>query len=207
MKHVLMGLILVVAGYFMFLKFKPKSASPASQAAQEAALPPPPIVVEPVPIISPEEQAKIIRAANDQDPNVRWESMLLLDKMKSPEAMPLFIEKVEKDPEAGVRIKILNMLGTRRGPDVVAACVNALKDMEPEVRIAALDALEQIGDYSTSSAISDMLKDGENTVRARALKALNTLQDRKAAEIAAEQKRQEEIRRRAMEEAAAKKGK
>ena len=194
MKYILGFVVLAVAGYFALQQAKPKPLPPPP--------PPPPVInAQPQPIIDPAEQAKIIKATNDMDAGVRWESLVLLDKMKSPQAMQLFTDKLLKDPEPDVRIKICKLLGERKGPDVSRALVAALKDSEPNVRVAALLALDSVGDYSTASAITDVLKDQEESVRVQALKTLNSLQDKKAAEIAAEQKRQEELRQQALEAA------
>ncbi len=190
MKFVIMLVAFLVAGYFAFQQFKPKPPPPPPP-------PPPAITLQPTPVISPEEQARVIRAANDQDPEVRWEALVFLDKMKSPQALPLMFDKLQRDPEAQVRIKILRLLATRKGPDITAAVVGALADTEPTVRIAALQALDQIGDYTAAAAITNLLKDQEDSVREQALRTLNDLQDKKAAEIAAEQKRAEQLRQQA----------
>ncbi len=194
MKYLLGFIVLVVAGYFALQQAKPKPLPPPP--------PPPPVInAQPQPIIDEAQQAKIIRATNDMDATVRWESLVLLDKMHSPQAMPLLFEKLRKDPEPDLRIKVAKLLAERRGPDVSQNLVWALRDAEPTVRVAALQALDAVGDYSTAPAITDVLKDQDETVRVQALKTLNSLQDKKAAEIAAEQKRQEELRRQALEAA------
>ena len=195
MKFAVMGIVLCVAGFFAFQQFKPKPLPPPPPP------PPPAITLEPQPIINVEEQAKIIKSASDQDPGVRWESLVLLGKMKSPQALPLMFEKLEKDPEAEVRIKIVAALGQRRGPEITQHLLIALRDQEPTVKVAALQALDTVGDYAAASAITDTLKDQDETVRMAALKTLNDLQDKKAAELAAEQKRQEDLRRQAEEAA------
>lgn len=192
-----MGLVLVVAGFFAIKQFKPAPPPPPPPP------PPPAILLEPLPIINEAEQAKIVKSSSDQDPDVRWESLVLLDKMKSPQALPLLFEKLHKDPEADVKIKIITLLSERSSHDISQNLVWALKDLEPTVRVAALQALDKIGDFATASAITDTLKDQEETVRVQALKTLNSLQDKKAAEIAAAQQKQEEERR-AAEEAARK---
>lgn len=200
MKFALMAVAFIVAGYFAFQQFKPKPPPPPPP-------PPPAIALQPTPVINPEEQAKVIKSANDQDPEVRWQALLFLDKMKSPEALPLLFEKLHRDPESTVRIKIIALLAARKGapeaPQISQNLIEALKDFEPTVRVAALKGLDQIGDYAAASAITELLKDQEDTVREQAIKVLNSLQDKKTAEIVAEQKRQEELRRQA--EAAAKK--
>ena len=191
MKFVIMFAAFVVAGYFAFQQFKPKPPPPPPPP------PPPAILMEPAPVISPEEQAKVIRAANDQDPAVRWQALVFLDKMKSPQAMPLMLDKLHKDEDLGVRLNIIHLLATRRGPEVTQGLLDALHDIEPQARVEALKALDTLGDFTTASAITDLLKDQEESVRVQALQTLNDLQDKKQAEIEAERQRQEQLREQA----------
>lgn len=198
MKFIAFVLIMGIAGYFAFQQFKPKPPPPPPPP------PPPAILLEPAPVISPEEQAKVIRSANDQDPNVRWEALIFLQKMGSPEALPLMIEKLHKDPEPDIRKRAIRTVAERKGPEkaeIAKHLVQALRDPEADVRVEVLAALDRLGDYSVASAITDCLKDQEDAVRVQALRTLNSLQDKKAAEIAAEMRRQEELRRQAEEAA------
>lgn len=199
MKFILGIVVFAVAGYFAFQQLKPKPPPPPPPP------PPPAILLQPAPVISPEEQEKVIHSANDQDPDVRWQALVFLDKMQSPQAMPMLLEKLQKDPESSVRIKIIQLLSMRSGSDVTQGLVGALQDQEPTVRVAALRALDKIGDYSTASAITDCLKDQEDSVRVQALQTLNDLQDKKQKEIEAERKRQEQLREQAAQAAAANK--
>jgi hypothetical protein len=193
MKYFLLIVILAIAGFFTFRQMQPKPVPPPP--------PIPEILQQPAPIISPEEEAKILRSANDQDPSVRWQAMLFLDKMQSPKAPMIFLEKLQKDPDAELRIKILDRLSLRHDVQVTRGVITALKDYEPQVRIAALHALDKIADYSVASAITDILKDQDPSVREEALRTLNSLQDKKAAEIAAAQRHQEELRLQAEQQA------
>jgi len=198
MKYVLIVCAVAVAGFMAYKEFKPVPPPPPPP-------PPPAILSEPAPVINEEEQAKILKSTEDQDPSVRWEAVLLLDKMKSPQAMPVIFYMLRKDLEAPIRIKAVDLLGTRRGPDVLNALVGALKDQEPDVRLASLRALEKIGDYSVAGIIATgPIKDQEETVRLQALKTLNTLQDKKQAEIEAARVRYEQEKAAAAAEAAAK---
>lgn len=200
MKPVAAFIIFIVAGYFAFLQLRPKRIPPPPTP------PPPAILLEPLPVINEEEQAKVINSTNDQDSNVRWEALVFLEKMKSPEAYPLLFEKLRIDSDMEVKIKIIGLLGQRTHPDISKNLVEALKDHNPEVRVKVLQALEKIGDYSTASAITEVIKDQEESVRVQALKTLNALQDKKEAEVRAEKQRQEELRRQAEQEAARKRG-
>jgi HEAT repeat protein len=222
MKYLFMTVVLCVAGYFAWQQFKPKPVPPPPP-------PPPPILTEPAPLITPEEQAKVIKSTNDQDPEVRWQAIVFLDKMKVPSAFDVMFDRMQKDQDVDVRIKIINMLGQRgaqrlimqassndplnpvvsadpmsreqRLTEISQHLVAATKDSMPEIRIAALAALDVLGDYSVGSSVTDSLKDPDERVRLQALKTLNSLQDKKAAMIEAERRRQEELRRKAEEAA------
>jgi HEAT repeat protein len=198
MKYILLVCAIAVAGYMAYQEFKPVPPPPPPP-------PPPAILSEPAPVINEAEQAKILKSAEDQDPNVRWEAVLLLDKMKSPQAMPIMFHMLQKDLDTTVRIKVVELLGGRKGPDVLNALVGSLKDQEPDVRLASLRAIEKIGDYSVAGIIATgPIKDQEESVRLQALKTLNTLQDKKAAEIEAARVRYE-LEKAAAAEAAKKK--
>lgn len=187
MRFVMMAVVMAVAGFFAFRRMKPTPAPP----------PPPAILLEPTPVISPEEQNKIIRSADDNDPQVRWEAIVFLDKMKAPRASHIMLQKLHKDLDPELRIKIINLLSDRRNPEITQNLVWVMTDQNPDIRIAALLALEKIGDYATASPITELLKDMDERVKLQALKTLNSLQDKKTAEIAAERTRQEELRRQA----------
>jgi len=106
--------------------------------------------------------------------------------------MPLMQDMLDHDMEPTIKIKIINLLSDRRGPEVMNALVGAMKDQEADVRLAALQALEKIGDFSVASAIADgPIRDQEESVRLQAMKTLNSLQDKKQKEIDDAQKRWE----------------
>jgi HEAT repeat protein len=186
MNHIMLVLAIGLAGFLAYKEFKPVAPPPPPP-------PPPAILSEPAPLINEAEQAKILKSAEDQDPSVRWEAVLLLDKIKSPQAMPLMFHMLQKDLDAPLRIKIVELMGTRSGPDVLNALVGAFKDPETDVRLASLKALEQIGDYTIAGTIAGgPLKDPEKSVRLQALMTLNSLQDKKAVEIEAARARYEQ---------------
>ncbi len=154
--------------------------------------PPPAILSEPAPVISEEEMAKVLKSAADTDANVRWEAVVFLDKVTSPRAMPIMEEMLQKDVEPTLRIKIIDLLGTRRGDEILRALLGSLKDQEADVRLAALRALEIIGDYSVAGVIAGgPLHDQEESVRLQAMKLLNSLQDKRQQEIEAARQRYE----------------
>lgn len=146
--------------------------------------PPPAILNEPAPVINEAELQKVLRSTQDPEATVRWEAVLFLDKVKSPQAMPIMRQMLQRDMDASVRIKVIELLSKRHTPDVLEALIAAMKDQEPEVRMAALRALDTIGDYSVAGAIaSGPIRDQDEQVRLQAMKTLNSLQDRKQKEI------------------------
>lgn len=146
--------------------------------------PPPAILNEPAPVINEAELQKVLKSAQDPDANVRWEAVVFLDKVKSPRAMPLMQDMLQHDQDPALRIKIIDLLGDRRGPDVMTALLASTRDQEAEVRLAALRALEKIGDFSIAPQIADgPIRDQDEAVRLQAMKTLNSLQDRKQKEI------------------------
>ena len=154
--------------------------------------PPPAILNEPAPVISPAALQKVLNSAQDPDANVRWQAVLFLDKVQAPQAMPLMRQMLQRDMDPQLRINIINLLSSRKGPDVVSTVLLATKDMEPDVRLAALQALEKIGDFSVASAIADgPIRDQDDRVRLQAMTTLNALQDMKQKEIEAARQRYE----------------
>ncbi len=171
--------LLLIGVFLAYQQFKPA-------APPQMPPPMPAILSDPVPMINSAELANITKSTEDQDPNVRWEAALLLDKMKSPQAPSILFRMLHNDVELTVRLKAIELLSSRSGPDVLNALVRGLRDREPDVRRACLGALEKIGDYSVAGAIaSGPIKDPEESVRLQALKTLNALQDKKHAEIEA----------------------
>jgi HEAT repeat protein len=156
-------------------------------------------------VLSEVELQKVLKSAQDSEPKVRWEAVVFLDKVKAPQAMPLMFEMLQHDQEPDVRTKIINLLGTRSGPDVLKALLGATKDQEPEVRVAALRSLDKIGDDSVAPAIADgPLRDQDEKVREQAMKTLNSLQDKRLKRIADEQKAYELEKQKAAAAAAGK---
>jgi HEAT repeat protein len=202
MKAIMVLALAAVLGFLVWQKFL-KAAPPPPPPPP----PPPAILSEPAPVLSDAELQKVIKSASDSEPSVRWESVVYLDKVKAPQAMPLMFEMLQHDQEPDVRTKIINLLGGRSGPDVLRALLGATKDQEADVRLAALKALDRIGDDSVASAIADgPLRDQDEKVREQAMKTLNSLQDRRNKKIADEQRAYEQEKQRAAAAASAANG-
>ena len=232
MKYVVMVVVLGAAGYFVWQQQQQQQskAKAAASATAKAVVAPLPIVVEPGPLVNAEDQARIIKSATDQNPDVRWQAILLLDKMKVSQAYDVMFDRLQHDQDTDLRIKIIGLLSQRgaarttlqpnpndplnpttvteatprdrRAADITKNLAGMVRDFLPEIRIAALQSLDTLGDYAVAPSIMDALRDPDERVRLQALKTLNSLQEKKAAAIEAERKRQEELRR----QAAAQKG-
>ncbi|MBI3288112.1 MAG: HEAT repeat domain-containing protein [Elusimicrobia bacterium] len=198
MNYVMLLLAAIVASYMAWQRFKPLPPPPPPP-------PPPAILSEPAPVINEAEQAKILKSTEDQDPSVRWEAVLLLDKFRSPHAMPTMFHMVQKDLDPQLRVKVVELLGHRNSPEVMQALIGALKDQEVDVRLAAIRSIERIGDYTAASVLTTgPIKDQEESVRLQALKTINVLQDKRQAEIEAARQQYEEEKKRVAAEAAKK---
>ena len=146
--------------------------------------PPPAILSEPMPVINDADLQKVLKSAQDPEPTVRWEAVVFLDKVHSPRAMPMMQEMLQRDMDPSLRIKILELLGDRRGPDVMTALLGSMKDQDSTVRVAALMSLEKIGDYTIAPQIANgPIRDQDEKVRLQAMKTLNSLQDKRQKEI------------------------
>lgn len=183
----------VVFGFLMWQRFlKPAPPPPPPPP------PPPAILMEPAPVISEAELQKVLKSAEDPEPNVRWEAVVFLDKVKSPHAMVLMREMLRKDQDIQLRVRIIDLLSKRPGAETLRALVGSLKDPEAEVRLAALRALEHVGDFQAASAIAEgSLRDMDEQVRLQAMRTLNSLQDKKQREIEAARARYEQEKQQA----------
>ncbi len=194
-KVIAIAIAFIVAAFFAYKKllYKPPPAPPVVIEA-------PP---EPPPLISPQEEARVAKSAEDMDPLVRMEAIILLDKLKARSAYPIMFERLHKDDDTALRIKIITLLETRKTPEIAPNLVAVTRDLgsDPSVRVAALTALAKVGDLTTASAVADALKDHDESVRKQALKTLNALQDLREAQAQAARQMAEELRRQAEEAA------
>ena len=69
------------------------------------------------------------------------------------------------------RVGVINALGKRRGPDVVAAPHKQAAEPNPEVRLAAVEALANLPEASNDDAITAAVQTGSPRGKARANKA------------------------------------
>ena len=190
MKYFFMFVIFIVAGYFAYQEIKPKPAPPPP--------PPPAILSRPSivrPLLSPEDENKIARSAQDTNKTVRWQALKLLANSNSSLALPLLFEHLKHDPSLELRVKILALLSKYpHNKDVLTNIISALQDYEPQIRLAALKSLDNMKAYASAPDITLLLKDPEESVRQEALLTLNDLQKKRQEEIdAACRKWQEEV--------------
>jgi HEAT repeat protein len=191
-----MALVLCGTGFLAWRQFKPTPPPPPP--------PPPAVVIEATPVISEAEQAKVIRLSRDPDAKVRWEALVLLDKLKVTD--DIVFERLHKDSDPELRIKLIELLGHRavnnpprtppctpkKAQEIIDNIISVSRDPIPEIRLAALQSLQSIGDYTIAPRLMESLKDVDERVRTQALQTLSSLQDKKAAVIEAERRRQAE---------------
>ena len=170
MKFFLMALVLGVAGYFAWQQFKPKPPPP----------PPPPapiLLTAPASIINTEEQAKIIKSANDQDAEVRWQAILFLDKMKVPVAWDVMFEKIHKDTDLDLRLKVIKLIG-EHGAQKLTILPNPADPLNPIVSACAVSTgVDEKCARDIAQHLVATAQDPIPEIRIAALKSLDTLGD------------------------------
>ncbi|HVA67507.1 MAG TPA: HEAT repeat domain-containing protein [Elusimicrobiota bacterium] len=179
MKYALLVIALAVASFFAYQEMKP------------APPPPPAPVIPAVPpcIVDNANLAKVIHAADDDNKDVRWQSLEFLDaNWCDTQAQQVIFKKLNKDDSPEIRGDIAEkILAAHKGHGVSQNLIWALRDPDASVRVAVLKALAQVGDYSTAPNVTTALNDPDETVRLQALKTLTTLQNLEKEQIEAEQ--------------------
>lgn len=107
---------------------------------------------------SPTESAvnEIVEQVRLDDPAAQGTYAQNRELLESEEALPLWIDHLENDPNAGVRRWAAIALGNIGDPEAVPALTEALKD-EREVRASATGALVQIGEEEAAGAFATTL--------------------------------------------------
>ncbi len=179
MKYFFMFVLFIGAGYFAYQQLKPKPVPPP---------PPPPPILSKLstmrPLLSPEDEQRIARSADDTNESVRWQALKLLASGRSSLALPLLFKHLHRDQSLSLRVKILGLLSKYPdNNDVLNNLVAALGDYNPEIRLATLKALGAMNAYAAAANITALLKDPEESVRQQALTTLNDLQKKRQDEI------------------------
>lgn len=87
------------------------------------------------------------------------------------------------DPDASVRARVAEALGTRDETSVIPALIHLLtNDEDSVVRRTAAKSLGHIGNNSAAQALVSALSDADETVRAQSAEALGTCSDENSAE-------------------------
>jgi len=87
-----------------------------------------------------EEQAEMLEALDDPDPETRVDAVFWIDLEGG--ALEQLISMLESDPDAEVRASIVDRLGDEESPAATAAVTTALRDRDPEVVLRAIEVLE-----------------------------------------------------------------
>lgn len=98
-------------------------------------------------IEAPRSAPTLARATESTDRELRYSALeALLDLDQEDDALvPLFLRFVA-DPDAEVRVRVIEALGSLGAVEAVPAIKRALEDRVPEVRRAAVEALAEIDD-------------------------------------------------------------
>jgi len=167
--------LLAASSYYLFRQYTRMALPPPAPPTQPAAPP-----VKPPSFLTPEELKRVRASTKHYDPGVRSTALELLYTLGDPDAITYLEQAVAKDPDPAVRLKAVQLLGSKAGGPRAHALVTALKDPEKEIRLAALKGLEEAGDAGAAPWIARAAsKDYDPEVRAEALRVLGDLQDKR----------------------------
>ncbi|HTE17624.1 MAG TPA: HEAT repeat domain-containing protein, partial [Armatimonadota bacterium] len=99
---------------------------------------------------------------------VRGAAVAALGRIGDPQVVPDLAERLQCDPDLGVRWRAAEALGNIRDDGVVPALIEALDDPLPTVRIVVVDALEKLKDPQAVPALNEKLDDPDAEVRSSA---------------------------------------
>ena len=115
-----------------------------------------------------------------RDPELRASGLRALAAIQGVEAIPLLLNALKTDRQPQVRRAALLGLEPlqQANPEILPACIQALRDRKPEVRMAAIDIVSRIDDPRAREAILQRKRREHNRdvrrVLAMGLKRLRT---------------------------------
>lgn len=108
----------------------------------------------------------------ERDPLIRADIVRALENYPNEKSLAVLLAAM-KDPEPDVRVVACEVLGRRKGPDVVPALSQTLtNDLDVDVRLAAAEALGQCRDASAKPALAQALDDANPAMQYRAVESL-----------------------------------
>jgi HEAT repeat protein len=121
----------------------------------------------------------------DADPRVRVEALRKLRNVKDPQADFLLIRSIS-DPDTRVRVKAIDILGSRDNKDAVEPMCQLLflRSTEPVVKMHIAAALGRIGDERAAKPLIQYLYEAsDERSRGTAVFALGEIGDRSATDV------------------------
>jgi hypothetical protein len=101
---------------------------------------------EPTGDVDSSEQAELLAALDDPDPEARIDAIFWIDS--DDESISRMITMLQSDPDPEVRASIVDRLGDEESPAAIVAVTSALQDSDSEVVLRAIDVLEfEAGDW------------------------------------------------------------
>jgi HEAT repeat protein len=111
------------------------------------------------------------KGLHHDDAEVRWVAVLLLEEMRTPEAIDLLITALD-DPYLSVRWRAAVALGNIGQSRAADPLIRALEDPNQHVRKEAAVSLGKIGDQKSIDPLIRHLTDADRGVRIAAARAL-----------------------------------
>lgn len=125
----------------------------------------------------------LIGVQDSADPGIRVDSVEMLDGQSGTDVRDALLERIERDPNAAVRLKALQAVGRFRDDPAVRASIRSVleHDGDPAVRSAAIDVLApanrpaQIGPELTQTLQMLAHSERDDYVRSRCLELLHAI--------------------------------
>jgi len=126
-------------------------------------------------------EEKLVELITDADPGVRFYAIHSMARLGNPDFVPAMIERLNEDPDDGVRTVAAYALGEMRDGRAIESLKEAFSnDQAGDVVWNSAIALARFGDVSVRPALEAMAASGEPSVRIQARKALKVLDQYKA---------------------------
>ncbi|MFC1753914.1 HEAT repeat domain-containing protein, partial [Thermoproteota archaeon] len=126
-----------------------------------------------------DELARVITICTDVE--VKKEALLALRKIRTPETLPIMLEALQEEKDAGVRAVAGEAYLDIGREDAVAEAIRCFEDKDPSVRSILIEGIGDLGDKRAVAAIAQPLtEDRSPVVREKAAWALGIIGDVRA---------------------------
>ena len=120
----------------------------------------------------------LLSATEDESPAIRQLGVRVLTRAYAdsaeldPDGVATLVTRLLEDPDPGVRINALRVLGSYEDPRYAAAAADRISDPHPNVRIQALATLGRLGGTRAAAILEEHVEDGAFAARREALLGL-----------------------------------